>query len=155
MTGVVSCQDVMVVGEPSLMGGEFGDEDERLITRLGRLFRSLVCVLDSDYCSRIVENNQYDPNAASGTNGLEDADDFNSIGSSTSGGTNAANNGNNSTGLIGSNGNGGSGSWPPNGPSSNNPSNSGNPSVAASNTGPPGNGPNSQDDTKKSPNLSQ
>lgn len=30
----------MVVGEPSLMGGEFGDEDERLITRL--------------------ENNQYD-----------------------------------------------------------------------------------------------
>jgi hypothetical protein len=25
----------MVVGEPSLMGGEFGDEDERLITRLG------------------------------------------------------------------------------------------------------------------------
>ena len=34
-------QDVMVVGEPSLMGGEFGDEDERLITRL--------------------ENTQYDP----------------------------------------------------------------------------------------------
>lgn len=29
-------QDVMVVGEPSLMGGEFGDEDERLITRLGK-----------------------------------------------------------------------------------------------------------------------
>eukprot|EP00058_Branchiostoma_floridae_P018216 XP_002603705.1 hypothetical protein BRAFLDRAFT_93080 [Branchiostoma floridae] len=27
-------EDVMVVGEPSLMGGEFGDEDERLITRL-------------------------------------------------------------------------------------------------------------------------
>nr|1J2O_A Chain A, Fusion of Rhombotin-2 and LIM domain-binding protein 1 [Mus musculus] len=26
--------DVMVVGEPTLMGGEFGDEDERLITRL-------------------------------------------------------------------------------------------------------------------------
>ena len=24
----------MVVGEPALMGGEFGDEDERLITRL-------------------------------------------------------------------------------------------------------------------------
>lgn len=34
----------MVVGEPSLMGGEFGDEDERLITRL--------------------ENTQYDPAAA-------------------------------------------------------------------------------------------
>ena len=28
----------MVVGEPSLMGGEFGDEDERLITRLGMTF---------------------------------------------------------------------------------------------------------------------
>ncbi|ENN80209.1 hypothetical protein YQE_03361, partial [Dendroctonus ponderosae] len=27
-------KDVMVVGEPSLMGGEFGDEDERMITRL-------------------------------------------------------------------------------------------------------------------------
>ena len=27
----------MVVGEPSLMGGEFGDEDERLITRLGAI----------------------------------------------------------------------------------------------------------------------
>ncbi|CAG0890802.1 unnamed protein product, partial [Cyprideis torosa] len=26
--------DVMVVGEPTLMGGEFGEEDERLITRL-------------------------------------------------------------------------------------------------------------------------
>ena len=37
----------MVVGEPSLMGGEFGDEDERLITRL--------------------ENNQYD------TSGVDDA----------------------------------------------------------------------------------
>ncbi|XP_043245332.1 LIM domain-binding protein 2-like isoform X4 [Amphibalanus amphitrite] len=32
LSGQVS--DVMVVGEPSLMGGEFGDEDERLITRL-------------------------------------------------------------------------------------------------------------------------
>ena len=41
-----SFQDVMVVGEPSLMGGEFGDEDERLITRL--------------------ENTQYD-----GTNSLD------------------------------------------------------------------------------------
>lgn len=47
-----SLQDVMVVGEPTLMGGEFGDEDERLITRL--------------------ENTQYDA-----TNGLDDEDDFN------------------------------------------------------------------------------
>lgn len=45
----------MVVGEPSLMGGEFGDEDERLITRL--------------------ENTQYDASAAA-ANGLEDGDDF-------------------------------------------------------------------------------
>lgn len=49
----LSLQDVMVVGEPTLMGGEFGDEDERLITRL--------------------ENTQYDA-----TNGLDDEDDFTS-----------------------------------------------------------------------------
>lgn len=42
-----------MVGEPTLMGGEFGDEDERLITRL--------------------ENTQFD-----GANGLEDEDSFNS-----------------------------------------------------------------------------
>ncbi|CAL8267122.1 unnamed protein product [Boreogadus saida] len=47
----LSSQDVMVVGEPTLMGGEFGDEDERLITRL--------------------ENTQYDA-----SNGLDDEDDF-------------------------------------------------------------------------------
>ncbi|XP_043918128.1 LIM domain-binding protein 2 isoform X2 [Protopterus annectens] len=45
--------DVMVVGEPTLMGGEFGDEDERLITRL--------------------ENTQYDA-----ANGLDDEEDFSS-----------------------------------------------------------------------------
>lgn len=39
----LASQDVMVVGEPSLMGGEFGEEDERLISRL--------------------ENAQYDPAA--------------------------------------------------------------------------------------------
>jgi hypothetical protein len=39
----LASQDVMVVGEPSLMGGEFGEEDERLISRL--------------------ENSQYDPAA--------------------------------------------------------------------------------------------
>ncbi|TKC40605.1 hypothetical protein EI555_002172 [Monodon monoceros] len=51
----VSCcsQDVMVVGEPTLMGGEFGDEDERLITRL--------------------ENTQYDA-----ANGMDDEEDFTS-----------------------------------------------------------------------------
>lgn len=43
--------DVMVVGEPTLMGGEFGDEDERLITRL--------------------ENSQFEPN-----NTEEDNKDF-------------------------------------------------------------------------------
>lgn len=44
-------QDVMVVGEPTLMGGEFGDEDERLITRL--------------------ENTQFDA-----ANGIDDEDSF-------------------------------------------------------------------------------
>ncbi|XP_060084748.1 LIM domain-binding protein 2-like isoform X1 [Ylistrum balloti] len=44
-------QDVMVVGEPTLMGGEFGDEDERLITRL--------------------ENSQFEPN-----NTEEDSKEF-------------------------------------------------------------------------------
>lgn len=47
----LATQDVMVVGEPSLMGGEFGDEDERLITRL--------------------ENTQYDA-----SNGVGDDGDF-------------------------------------------------------------------------------
>ncbi|KAA0718013.1 LIM domain-binding protein 1 [Triplophysa tibetana] len=46
-------QDVMMVGEPTLMGGEFGDEDERLITRL--------------------ENTQFDA-----ANGIDDEDSFNS-----------------------------------------------------------------------------
>jgi len=36
----------MVVGEPSLMGGEFGDEDERLITRLG-MFKGCLSILSS------------------------------------------------------------------------------------------------------------
>lgn len=40
----------MVVSEPSLMGGEFGDEDERMISRL--------------------ENTQYDPTAAAAQVGL-------------------------------------------------------------------------------------
>ncbi|XP_048474684.1 LIM domain-binding protein 1-like [Rhincodon typus] len=47
----LSGQDVMVVGEPALMGGELGDQDERLITRL--------------------ENGQYDAAHA-----LDDDDDF-------------------------------------------------------------------------------
>ncbi|XP_076372196.1 LIM domain-binding protein 2-like isoform X2 [Tachypleus tridentatus] len=53
----LASQDVMVVGEPSLMGGEFGDEDERLITRL--------------------ENTQYDASTAA-ANGLEDGEDYSS-----------------------------------------------------------------------------
>ncbi len=36
----------MVVGEPSLMGGEFGDEDERLITRLG-MFKGCLPILSN------------------------------------------------------------------------------------------------------------
>lgn len=49
----------MVVGEPSLMGGEFGDEDERLITRL--------------------ENTQYDPSASGVSNGLDDPEEYVSL----------------------------------------------------------------------------
>ena len=48
-------QDVMIVGEPSLMGGDFGEEDERLITRL--------------------ENTQYDPMGQPlGPGGMEASD---------------------------------------------------------------------------------
>ena len=98
-----------------------------------------------------LENNQYDPNATSGTNGLEDADDFNSLGSSTSGGTNNAS-GNNSAG-IGNNGP----PWPPNGATGNN-ANGTNSGAPPGSNGPISgtNGPNSQDDSKKpSPNLNQ
>lgn len=38
----------MVVGEPSLMGGEFGDEDERLITRLENTQYDAANSLDHD-----------------------------------------------------------------------------------------------------------
>lgn len=38
----------MVVGEPSLMGGEFGDEDERLITRLENTQYDATNSLDHD-----------------------------------------------------------------------------------------------------------
>ena len=44
----LASQDVMVVGEPSMMGGDFGDDNERMITRL--------------------ENTQYDPNAFTPSN---------------------------------------------------------------------------------------
>jgi len=44
----------MVVGEPTLMGGEFGDKDERLIARL--------------------ENTQYDPNEQQDELGEQTAD---------------------------------------------------------------------------------
>ena len=116
----------MVVGEPSLMGGEFGDEDERLITRLGMTFNLETNKLSKRLFFR-TENNQYDPNAAAGTNGLEDADDFNSLGSS-SGGTNTTNNGGNNSANIGPGANGGGAggggppSWPPNGPNNGNSS---------------------------------
>ena len=47
-------QDVMGVGEPTLMGGEFGDEDERVITRL--------------------ENNQYETNGPDDPNNPQGVD---------------------------------------------------------------------------------
>lgn len=40
----------MVVGEPSLMGGEFGDEDERLITRLENTQYDAANSLDHGNC---------------------------------------------------------------------------------------------------------
>ncbi|XP_030841552.1 LIM domain-binding protein 2 isoform X5 [Strongylocentrotus purpuratus] len=73
--------DVMVVGEPSLMGGEFGDEDERLITRL--------------------ENQQADAN-----NGMDNDEDF---AGGESGGTGPGPGGPKSTNS--SSGPGGQGSW--------------------------------------------
>lgn len=71
----------MVVGEPSLMGGEFGDEDERLITRL--------------------ENQQADAN-----NGMDNDEDF---AGGESGGTGPGPGGPKSTNS--SSGPGGQGSW--------------------------------------------
>lgn len=50
--------DVMVVGEPSLMGGEFGDEDERLITRLENS-QYETAVVDS-----VDQNSQQQPTSA-------------------------------------------------------------------------------------------
>lgn len=47
----LASQDVMVVGEPSMMGGDFGDDNERMITRL--------------------ENTQYDPTASTPSNAEE------------------------------------------------------------------------------------
>lgn len=52
----LASQDVMVVGEPSMMGGDFGDDNERMITRL--------------------ENTQYDPNASTPSN-VEESDSLN------------------------------------------------------------------------------
>lgn len=44
----LASQDVMVVGEPTLMGGEFGEEDERLITRLENAQYEAANALDHD-----------------------------------------------------------------------------------------------------------
>lgn len=52
----LASQDVMVVGEPSMMGGDFGDDNERMITRL--------------------ENTQYDPTASTPSN-TEESDSMN------------------------------------------------------------------------------
>jgi len=52
----LASQDVMVVGEPSMMGGDFGDDNERMITRL--------------------ENTQYDPTASTVSN-TEESDILN------------------------------------------------------------------------------
>ncbi|GAA6088067.1 LIM domain-binding protein 2b isoform X1, partial [Tachysurus ichikawai] len=54
--------DVMVVGEPSLMGAELGDVDERLITRL--------------------ENDQYDPAGGLRDDGRHDYTNSQTLGNS-------------------------------------------------------------------------
>ncbi|CAG2105205.1 unnamed protein product [Medioppia subpectinata] len=119
--------DVMVVGEPSLMGGEFGDEDERLITRL--------------------ENNQYDPSASNAANGLEDNDEFASMGAPGGG---PSGNGPPPGWPNGPN------AGPPGGPNSGPPLSERSSVGGGGNNGHTPHGPGSQDDNKKqSPNISQ
>ncbi|XP_054167528.1 LIM domain-binding protein 2-like isoform X2 [Oppia nitens] len=155
----LASQDVMVVGEPSLMGGEFGDEDERLITRL--------------------ENHQFDPNVANVTNGLEECDDFGPLGGPHGGppgngpppgwpgghppGSSMnpnsgpplpnVNNGHSSHGP----GSHGPGSHGPgsHGPGSHGPGSHGPGSHGPGSHGPGSHGPGSHDDKKQSPNISQ
>ena len=38
-------QDVMVVGEPSLMGGEFGEEDERLVSQYIIIIHTIITIV--------------------------------------------------------------------------------------------------------------
>ncbi|XP_054167530.1 LIM domain-binding protein 2-like isoform X2 [Oppia nitens] len=133
----LASQDVMVVGEPSLMGGEFGDEDERLITRL--------------------ENHQFDPNVANVTNGLEDGDDFGPMG-----GPHGGPPGNGPPpGWPGGHPQGppmNPNSGPPlsninNGHSSHGPGSHGPGSHGPGSHGPGSHGPGSHDDKKQSPNI--
>ncbi|KZC12172.1 LIM domain-binding protein 2 [Dufourea novaeangliae] len=53
----LASQDVMVVGEPSLMGGDFGDEDERLITRLENTQYDATNSLDPHRNGKVVRAN--------------------------------------------------------------------------------------------------
>lgn len=124
----------MVVGEPSMMGGEFGDEDERLITRL--------------------ENAQYDPTASGVSNGLEDGDDYNSLGRPPGPGQGPVSVPGPGPGPQGNQGQphgGPQSGWPgPSGPGSNPGSVSSNPDSRGNNQG--GGGPQgSQVDKKPSP----
>lgn len=68
----LASESVMIVGEPSMMGGDFGDDNERMITRL--------------------ENTQYDPTASTPSN-PEDIDNITTPGGNDS--TTINKNGNN------------------------------------------------------------
>lgn len=67
----LASQDVMTVGEPTMMGGDFGDDNERMITRL--------------------ENTQYDPIASTPSN-TEESDLVNTSTGTDLGGSSNANN---------------------------------------------------------------
>lgn len=69
----LASQDVMVVGEPSMMGGDFGDDNERMITRL--------------------ENTQYDPTASTPSN-AEESDSMNASAGNDNGISNSNSNSN-------------------------------------------------------------
>lgn len=131
----------MVVGEPSLMGGEFGDEDERLITRL--------------------ENTQYD---AANSMDHENNHGGGVVGVGPGGGPGGGgqmggpggSGGPGGGGGFGGSGGGGHVDSPMGAPNSwNVDRGQGGQGVGGGGGGPQGNTPSSQDSEKKSPSVSQ
>lgn len=95
----------MVVGEPSLMGGEFGDEDERLITRLENTQYDAANSLDHD-------NHSAFGHADSPMTGPNSWNVDRSGGGGGGGGNGGNNGGGNGTGGGGGNGGGPQGNTP-------------------------------------------